>query len=212
MQIMATTALQSCCMAHQTQHNGLQRHLSLSLPCHRPSTFTENLLCWGAVGGAGGLVLLFHGASGVGKTMMANAVAKHVGRKVLLINFPSLGSNEAGTAIRFIFRYVAALPCPALPYLVMPCPMFPCPATPDLAVHRGHLYIGAPTVYLISCWLELVSETSRSASHVSCCLGEGRCKVCAGRRKAQPLAQQAAAIYTRCWLLLLPKHASTVGL
>lgn len=58
-----------------------------------------------AVGGAGGLVLLFHGASGVGKTMMANAVARHVGRKVLLINFPSLGSNEAGTAIRFIFRY-----------------------------------------------------------------------------------------------------------
>lgn len=49
-------------------------------------------------------MLLFHGASGVGKTMMANAVARHVGRKVLLINFPSLGSNEAGTAIRFIFR------------------------------------------------------------------------------------------------------------
>lgn len=49
-------------------------------------------------------MLLFHGASGVGKTMMANAVAKHVSRKVLLINFPSLGSNEAGTAIRFIFR------------------------------------------------------------------------------------------------------------
>lgn len=57
-----------------------------------------------AVGGAGGLVLLFHGASGVGKTMMANAVAKHVHRKVLLINFPSLGSNEAGATIRFIFR------------------------------------------------------------------------------------------------------------
>ncbi|KAL3158741.1 hypothetical protein ABBQ32_011470 [Trebouxia sp. C0010 RCD-2024] len=56
------------------------------------------------VGGTGGLVLLFHGASGVGKTMMANAVAKHVGRKVLLINFPSLGSNEAGATIRFIFR------------------------------------------------------------------------------------------------------------
>ena len=29
----------------------------------------------------GGLVLLFHGASGVGKTMMANAVAHHVGKK-----------------------------------------------------------------------------------------------------------------------------------
>lgn len=59
-----------------------------------------------AVGGAGGLVLLFHGTSGVGKTMMANAVAKHVQRKVLLINFPSLGSNQAGEVIRFIFRSV----------------------------------------------------------------------------------------------------------
>ncbi len=53
-------------------------------------------------------MLLFHGASGVGKTMMANAVAKHVHRKVLLINFPSLGSNEAGQAIRFIFRWPSA--------------------------------------------------------------------------------------------------------
>ncbi|GFR47899.1 hypothetical protein Agub_g9646, partial [Astrephomene gubernaculifera] len=51
-----------------------------------------------------GLVLLFHGASGVGKTMMANAVAKHVGKKVLLINFPSLGGNQSGEIVRFIFR------------------------------------------------------------------------------------------------------------
>jgi len=65
------------------------------------------ILCF-AVGGSGGLVLLFHGASGVGKTMMANAVAKHVHRKVLLIKFPSLGSNEAGQAIRFIFRWPSA--------------------------------------------------------------------------------------------------------
>ncbi|GLC47982.1 hypothetical protein PLESTB_000046300 [Pleodorina starrii] len=55
-------------------------------------------------GPGGGLVLLFHGASGVGKTMMANAVAHHVGKKVLLINFPSLGHNEAGEVVRFIFR------------------------------------------------------------------------------------------------------------
>ncbi|GIM08475.1 hypothetical protein Vretimale_12482, partial [Volvox reticuliferus] len=55
-------------------------------------------------GPGGGLVLLFHGASGVGKTMMANAVAHHVGKKVLLINFPSLGQNKAGEVVRFIFR------------------------------------------------------------------------------------------------------------
>mmetsp|Transcript_18421 Transcript_18421/g.55530 ORF Transcript_18421/g.55530 Transcript_18421/m.55530 type:complete len:1186 (-) Transcript_18421:1035-4592(-) len=52
----------------------------------------------------GGVVLLFHGQSGVGKTMMANALAQEVHKKVLLINFPSLGANEAGDAIRFIFR------------------------------------------------------------------------------------------------------------
>ena len=55
-------------------------------------------------GGSGGLTLLFHGESGTGKTMMANAVARHVNKKVLLINFPSLGSNEAGEIVRFIFR------------------------------------------------------------------------------------------------------------
>jgi SpoVK/Ycf46/Vps4 family AAA+-type ATPase len=99
------------------------------------------LACSAATGGGGnGLCLLFHGPSGVGKTMMANACASHVKKKVkaeqfwvgvrwheqdtagfatspgvnasaeslwlqvLLINFPSLGNNEAGETIRFIFR------------------------------------------------------------------------------------------------------------
>ena len=59
-------------------------------------------------GGSGGLTLLFHGESGTGKTMMANAVARHVNKKVLLINFPSLGANEAGEVVRFIFRWATA--------------------------------------------------------------------------------------------------------
>ena len=83
-----------------------------------------------------GMVLLFYGSSGTGKTMMvfflffplslfllplfifpsryfshfeyvqANSVANHLQKKVLLINFPSLGSMSAGENFKFIFRYV----------------------------------------------------------------------------------------------------------
>jgi SpoVK/Ycf46/Vps4 family AAA+-type ATPase len=51
-----------------------------------------------------GMVLLFYGAPGTGKTMMANALANKMQKKVLLINFPSLGSMSAGENFKFIFR------------------------------------------------------------------------------------------------------------
>ena len=51
-----------------------------------------------------GMALLFHGASGVGKTMLANAIATTLRKKVLLINFPNLGENEAGVLAKLIFR------------------------------------------------------------------------------------------------------------
>jgi len=51
-----------------------------------------------------GMVLLFYGQSGTGKTMMANALATTLGKKVLLINFPYLGFNEAAQIIKLIFR------------------------------------------------------------------------------------------------------------
>eukprot|EP00731_Ephydatia_muelleri_P032086 Em0023g593a len=51
-----------------------------------------------------GMVMLFHGSPGTGKTMMANALANKLGKKVLLINFPSLGSMTAGENFKFIFR------------------------------------------------------------------------------------------------------------
>jgi len=59
-----------------------------------------------------GLTLMFCGPSGTGKTMMANAVAAKVGKKLLLVDFPRLaqaerngGSNDGGSSrFQSIFR------------------------------------------------------------------------------------------------------------
>lgn len=53
-----------------------------------------------------GLTMLFHGRSGTGKTMLANAIANHLGRKLLVVDFASLnGSKFSGAeAFRVIFR------------------------------------------------------------------------------------------------------------
>ena len=54
-----------------------------------------------------GVIMLFYGESGTGKTMTANAVAALLGKKILLINFPSLGGAQAGENLKFIFREAA---------------------------------------------------------------------------------------------------------
>ncbi|KNC53090.1 uncharacterized protein AMSG_12258 [Thecamonas trahens ATCC 50062] len=50
----------------------------------------EELVTYGS-----GMVLLFHGQSGTGKTLTANCVAAHLKRKVLLVNFASLAETTA---------------------------------------------------------------------------------------------------------------------
>jgi len=40
-----------------------------------------------------GVLLMFFGPSGTGKTMMANALGNHLGKKILLINYTSLGGG-----------------------------------------------------------------------------------------------------------------------
>ncbi len=50
-----------------------------------------------------GLLLLFYGPSGTGKTMLANALANHVDKRVLLVNFRTLGPIGE-VALRYLFR------------------------------------------------------------------------------------------------------------
>jgi SpoVK/Ycf46/Vps4 family AAA+-type ATPase len=50
----------------------------------------------------GGLILLFYGISGTGKTMMANALADYLGKRILTINYSAIKSGSS--ILRFIFR------------------------------------------------------------------------------------------------------------
>ena len=56
-----------------------------------------------------GLVMLFYGPSGTGKTMMANALASHVGRRLLLVNFSLVSLFEkSDELLRVLFREAEA--------------------------------------------------------------------------------------------------------
>ena len=52
----------------------------------------------------GGMVLLFHGESGTGKTMFANGLAAKLGKKVLLVNFPTIGEMTSDESLKFLIR------------------------------------------------------------------------------------------------------------
>jgi SpoVK/Ycf46/Vps4 family AAA+-type ATPase len=51
-----------------------------------------------------GLVLLFWGPSGSGKTAMANALANHLGKRLLLINYPRIGQMSSDQVLKLLFR------------------------------------------------------------------------------------------------------------
>jgi SpoVK/Ycf46/Vps4 family AAA+-type ATPase len=75
-------------------------HYGLLLKCTERCGFGKDLGC-----GSTGLVFLFHGPSGTGKTMLANAVAHDLGRKILLVNLLQFkGDAKSPEMLRFVFR------------------------------------------------------------------------------------------------------------
>ncbi|KAG5511099.1 hypothetical protein GH5_07306 [Leishmania sp. Ghana 2012 LV757] len=76
-------------------------HYSLFEQCKKGSGFGAGLGT-----GKGGLVMLFHGPSGTGKTMLANAVAHHLRKKILLVSVSQFRSSAKAEsdALRFLFR------------------------------------------------------------------------------------------------------------
>ena len=75
-------------------------HYSLLLKCTEKCGFGKELGC-----GSTGLVFLFHGPSGTGKTMLANAVAHDLKKKILLVNLLQFKSDAKSPEIlRFVFR------------------------------------------------------------------------------------------------------------
>ena len=75
-------------------------HYSLFAKCKEKCGFGKGL----GTGGSG-LVFLFHGPSGTGKTMLANAVAHDLKKKILLVNLLQYrGEAKAPDVLRYVFR------------------------------------------------------------------------------------------------------------
>ncbi|KPA77673.1 putative AAA family ATPase [Leptomonas pyrrhocoris] len=76
-------------------------HYSLFEQCKKQSGFGDGLGM-----SKGGLVMLFFGPSGTGKTMLANAVAHHLQKKILLVSISQFRSSTKaeGEALKFLFR------------------------------------------------------------------------------------------------------------
>lgn len=76
------------------------QHYSLFERCKRRSGFGDGLS-----GSKGGLVMLFYGPSGTGKTMLANAVAHSLRKRILLVSISQFkAGGKESDALRFLFR------------------------------------------------------------------------------------------------------------
>ncbi|KAH9586287.1 ATPase [Trypanosoma melophagium] len=76
------------------------QHYSMFEQCKSNCGFGEGLGV-----STSGLVFLFYGPSGTGKTMLANAVAHELGKRILLVSMLQFKSDDkASEMLRFIFR------------------------------------------------------------------------------------------------------------
>eukprot|EP01061_Rhynchopus_euleeides_P045154 TRINITY_DN8016_c0_g1_i1.p1 TRINITY_DN8016_c0_g1~~TRINITY_DN8016_c0_g1_i1.p1 ORF type:complete len:1006 (+),score=396.06 TRINITY_DN8016_c0_g1_i1:220-3018(+) len=87
-------------------HPSLKRTVLNAVGSHaRAKEFREMIGFNAAVGNYGtGTILLFHGPPGTGKTMFANALAKHLGKRILVINVPLFNSRGVQSRLREAFR------------------------------------------------------------------------------------------------------------
>lgn len=97
-----TVPLTNVVLPDDTQRQVLDaiKRFDLFVKCKQRCGFGEGM---GAATGDG-LTLLFYGPSGTGKTMLANAVACHLNKKVLLVNVQQLAADRGPELLKYLFR------------------------------------------------------------------------------------------------------------